>query len=343
MRSTALFAASVAIILAGPVAARAKPLLYVSAEAGGDVVVIDPATAQIVERIKVGPRPRGLKLSRDGRQLLVALAGPPTAAPGRGGAAPPPAAGSAGLAVIDVGARKVAKQIATPPSPFAVDVSANGRTAFLSNNETNELFVIDVGAGTVTKKGPAGREPQGVAVRRDGKAVYVAAHGTDEISALDPKTLNLLMRIDAGARPQTILFAPNGTTGFVIDEGMPIVTIVDTKGNTFKQELQLPALAKLTPMPALQSGVLSPSGKELYLTTGPGRSVQIVDVVKKAPVATIDGVGAFPRGIAISADGKKLYTANGGSNDVAIIDIASKKVEAHVAVPGAPWGVVVAP
>jgi YVTN family beta-propeller protein len=71
--------------------------------------------------------------------------------------------------------------------------------------------------------------------------------------------------------------------------------------------------------------------------------VLIVDLAKKAAVGTIDGVGGFPRGIAISADGKKLYTANGASNDVAIIDVASKKVEARVAVPGGPWGIVLAP
>ena len=79
------------------------------------------------------------------------------------------------------------------------------------------------------------------------------------------------------------------------------------------------------------------------MTTGPGRSVLIVDLAKKAAVGTIDGVGAFPRGIAIRRDGKKLYVANGASNDVAIIDVASKKVEARVAVPGAPWGIVLAP
>jgi YVTN family beta-propeller protein len=71
--------------------------------------------------------------------------------------------------------------------------------------------------------------------------------------------------------------------------------------------------------------------------------VLFVDVAKKAVVATVDAVGAFPRGIAISADGKKLYTANGASNDVAIIDVASKKVESRVAVPGTPWGIVLAP
>ena len=89
--------------------------------------------------------------------------------------------------------------------------------------------------------------------------------------------------------------------------------------------------------------MFSPDGKRLYVTTGFGRSVAIVDPIKKATVGMIDGVGAFPRGIAISADGKKLYTANGPSNDVAIIDVASKTVEARVAVPGAPWSVVFVP
>ena len=329
MRSEALLVACAAAALAAPNRAHAKPLLAVSAEAGGEVVLVDPATAQVVERIKVGPRPRGLKPSRDGKRLLVAVAGPPKAAAGDK---------SAGLAIVDVVARKVAKQISTPPAPFAVDLSPDERTAFVSNSDTNELFLIDVAAGTVAKKAPGGTEPQGLAVRRDGKAVFIAAHGGAEVSAIDPKTTKLLMRIDAGPRPQTILLAPHGDRGFAIDEGLPLVTMIDTKGNAFKQELLLQGLAK-TPAPVLQSGVLSPDGKSIYLTTGPGRSVLFVDIATKKVVATVDGVGAFPRGIAVSPDGKKLYTANGASNDVAIVDVAGKKVEAHVAVPGSPWGV----
>jgi len=339
MRSQPSLVACLAILLAAPTVALAKaPLLFVSAEVGGEVVVIDPAKAQVVERIKVGPRPRDLELSKDGKRLFVAVAGAPKAAPKPGA----PAA-AAGLIVIDVPGRKVVQQIATPSGAFAVGLSPDGKTAFLSNNEMNEVSIIDLGAGTVAKKAAVGREPQGIVVRRDGKALYVAMHGVDEISALDSKTLNLLMRIDAGARPQTLLFPAGGTTGYVVDEGMPIVTVIDAKGNAFKHELQLAGLAKQTPMPALQSGVLSPNGKQLYLTTGPGKSVQIVDVAKKAPAGTIEGVGGFPRGIAVSPDGKKLYTANAASNDVAIIDVATKKVEARVAVPGAPWDVVVVP
>jgi len=332
----------VAASLAAPAAARAKPMLLISAEASGDVVLVDPAAAKLVARVHVGARPRGLKLSRDGRQLFVAMAGAPKA-PGRAGAPTPAALAGAGVAVIDVAGHKVTKQIATPPGPFAVDLLPDGKTAYVSNSETNELLVIDVGAGTITKKTPVGAAPQGVAVRPDGKVVYVAAHGGDEVSAIDTKTMSLLGRIDAGSHPQMILFAPRAQTAVVIDEGLPSVTTLDVTQNSFKEQFAIPGLPKTTPAPALQSAVFSPDGKRLYVTTGAGRSVLIVDLAKKAMVGTIDAVGEFPRGVAISKDGKKLYTANGPSNDVTIINIATKKVEARVAVPGAPWGVVVVP
>src|SRR5262245_47477347 len=51
------------------------PLLYVTDETGGYVVVIDPQAGQVVDRIAVGKRPRGIRLSRDGKELLIALSG----------------------------------------------------------------------------------------------------------------------------------------------------------------------------------------------------------------------------------------------------------------------------
>lgn len=342
MRSRVLFTVCVAAGLAAPAAARAKPMLLISTEAGGEVVLVDPTSAKVVDRVNVGARPRGLRLSPNGRQLFVAIAGAPKP-PARAGAPAPATPPGAGVAVVDVAGRKVIKLIATPPGPFAVDVLPDGKTAFVSSNETNELLVIDVGAGTITKKIGVGTAPQGVTVRPDGKAVYVVAHGADEVSAIDTKTMSLLGRIDAGSHPQVALLAPRGETVVVIDEGLPTVTTLDVKQNTFKEQFAIPGLPKTTPPPALQSAVLSPDGKRLYVTTGAGRSVLIVDLAKKTLVGTIESVGTFVRGIAISKDGKKLYTANGASNDVAIINIATKKVEARVAVPGAPWGLVLVP
>ena len=68
----------------------------------------------------------------------------------------------------------------------------------------------------------------------------------------------------------------------------------------------------------------------------------VIDVATRAVVRLIDGVGARPWGIGVSADGKHLYTANGPSNDVSVIDAATGKVEKRVKVGGLPGGLVVA-
>src|SRR2546428_1216707 len=58
------------------------PRLYVSDEPGGAVAIVDPEAGQVIERIPVGKRPRGLRISRDGTQLLVAVSGSPIGGPG---------------------------------------------------------------------------------------------------------------------------------------------------------------------------------------------------------------------------------------------------------------------
>ena len=69
----------------------------------GTSIVIDPEAGQVVERIAVGKRPRGLRISRDGRQLLVALSGNPIAGPGVDESKLPPADRAAdGIGVVDL-------------------------------------------------------------------------------------------------------------------------------------------------------------------------------------------------------------------------------------------------
>ena len=61
-----------------PVAGR----VFVTNENSGDISVIDVATQKVVATIPVGKRPRGIRLSRDGSQVFVALSGSPIAPPG---------------------------------------------------------------------------------------------------------------------------------------------------------------------------------------------------------------------------------------------------------------------
>ena len=67
---------------AGRADSSAGPLVYISNEMGGTVSVVDPAARQVVSTISVGKRPRGIRASRDGRSVFVALSGSPVAGPG---------------------------------------------------------------------------------------------------------------------------------------------------------------------------------------------------------------------------------------------------------------------
>ena len=84
---------------------------------------------------------------------------------------------------------------------------------------------------------------------------------------------------------------------------------------------------------------LSADGKQLFVSTGRGGAVAVVDVAKRELDHAISGVGARPWGIAVASDGKRVFTANGPSDDLSIIDVATGKVT-KVAIGGLPWGVV---
>ena len=121
--------------------------VYVSNETAGTVAVIDPATGNVLAAIPVGKRPRGLRVSRDGKQLYVALSGSPIAPPGVDESTLPPADRSAdGIAVVDIATRKIVRTIPSGQDPEAFDLSPDGRWLYVSNEETAEMSVVDVAA-----------------------------------------------------------------------------------------------------------------------------------------------------------------------------------------------------
>src|SRR5206468_1358121 len=89
----------------------AQPLpsrFYVSLERGGAVAAIDPVSGKVVQKITVGTRPRGIRLSPDGKTLFVAVSGSPIGGPGVDETKlPPPNHAADGIAVVDVGSGQV--------------------------------------------------------------------------------------------------------------------------------------------------------------------------------------------------------------------------------------------
>jgi YVTN family beta-propeller protein len=85
---------------------------------------------------------------------------------------------------------------------------------------------------------------------------------------------------------------------------------------------------------------VSPDATKLYVTTGRGHKVFVVDTASNQPTGSFE-VGQRPWGLAVTKDGKTLVTANGPSGDVSVVDLATQTVTKKIKAGGGPWGVVI--
>jgi YVTN family beta-propeller protein len=315
--------------------------IYVSDETGGSIIAIDPDGGRVVDRIAVGKRPRGLRLSRDGTQLLVALSGSPIGGPGVDESKLPPADRAAdGIGVVDLATRKLVRTLRSGQDPESFDLSPDGKTLYVSNEDAAEMSVVDVSTGAVRERVKVGGEPEGVTVRPDGRVVYVACEAENEIVAIDAATFAVLAHVKTGPRPRAIAFTHDGATAFVTNENGAAVTVIDAAKHTAAGTIDIPKPDGAPIPPRPMGAVLSPDGTQMFVSLGRAKSVAVLDVPKRQVVRTIEEVGARPWGIAVSVNGRKLYTANGSSGDVSVVDVASGKVDKRIATGGSPWGVV---
>lgn len=318
-------------------AARAQ--VWVSAEDGGELACIDAESAAVTARVRVGKRPRGVKVARDQKSIFVALSGSPRGGPNVDESKLPPAERAAdGIGVVDIAAKKLLRTHASGQDPESFDLSLDGKLLYISNEETAELSVLDLVVGKVVHQVAVGDEPEGVTMRPDGKVVYVTCEADKVVVGVDTHTLKEVARIATGLRPRSITFDKAGRYGFVCDELSASITVFDSASHQVVSTIKIEDGNKV---PRPMGGVLSPDGKWLYVSTGRGGSVAVIDVGARTLDGVIADVGARPWGIGLSLDGKRLFTANGPSNDVSIIDTATRRVEKRVQVGGLPWGLVV--
>src|SRR6478752_2267549 len=174
-RSFAGFACVLGLGLLGCSKKPDAKLLYVSAEGSGEIFVVDPEHASVAARIPVGKRPRGLKVSKDGRFLFVALSGSPRGGPNMDESKlPPPDRSADGIGVVDLVERKLVRTLPSGQDPETFDLSKDGKTL---------------------RRVPVGKEPEGVSVRHAGKVVYVTSEQDSKVAAIEATTFAVVAEV----------------------------------------------------------------------------------------------------------------------------------------------------
>jgi YVTN family beta-propeller protein len=310
------------------------PRVIVSNEHLGTVSVIDPALGVATATIPVGKRPRGLRVSPDGRTLYVALSGSPRAAPGADPATLPPADRAAdGIGIVDLDRLALVDTIPSGQDPEAFDL-VGAHTLVVSNEETAEASIVDLVSRRVRARVAVGGEPEGVATAPDG-LVWVTSEADHVATILDPRTARVVATVPTGLRPRSIAFG----NGYAVIPGEhdASVTIADVRAREVVARIELPTTGGQRPLP--MGVAVARDGRTAYVSTGRAGSVAVIDLDRRELVRFIEQVGARPWGIALGADGL-LYTANGPSDDVAVIDPETSTVVRRIRSPGSPWGVI---
>ena len=139
---------------------RASPdgkLFFVADMMADGVHVVDGEALRQVGFIETGKGTHGLYPSRDGKKLYVANRG--------SNRIHGPAKGKGSVSVVDFATRKVDANWPIPGggSPDMGNVSADGKTLWLSGRYDNVVYVFDTASGAVTTI-PVGKEPHGLTV-----------------------------------------------------------------------------------------------------------------------------------------------------------------------------------
>lgn len=311
--------------------------VYVTNERSGDLTVIDGVTRQVVGTVQLGKRPRGVRLSPDGKLLYVALSGSPIAGPGVDESKlPPPDKTADGIAVLDAASGKVLRRIGGISDPEQLAVGKDNRL-YVASEDTGEALALDAASGAVLARIKVGPEPEGVAVSPDGAQIWVTSEGAATVTVIDTRSLKPLKTIPVGERPRNTAFAPDASRAYVVGEQDRVVKVIDTR------TLEPTNTVTIAQPDAKPMGVVvAPSGDRIFITTGRGGEVVALDARSLSVLGSVK-VGARPWGVALSPDGRWLYTANGPSNDVAVVDVQTLAVVARIPAGTGPWGVQPAP
>ena len=138
-----------------------------------------------------------------------------------------------------------------------------------------------------------------------------------------------------GARPREAAFTPDGERAYVTSEIAGEVALLDLDRGEIANKV------KLEGTDAKPKGVvLLPERGELFVTTGRGNSIEVLDAETLAHRASIP-VGRRVWGLAASPDGALLFSADGLDDAVSVVDVETRERLTQIPVGERPWGLAV--
>jgi YVTN family beta-propeller protein len=246
------------------------------------------------------------------------------------------------LSIHDPATGAVRATIPTGAGPHEVEVTADGRTAVVTNygaqTPGNSLSVIDLQARKERARVDLGelRRPHGLAV--SGTHAYFTAEDARQVGRLDAATGQVDWRFPTNQeRTHMVVASRDGRTLFTTNMGSSTVSIIERTAAGIDRQA-LVAVGK-----APEGMDLSPDGTQLWTSNAEDGSVSIVDVAQKKLVRTFDIGTRRSNRLKFTPDGALALVSDLTAGELVVIDVRSQTVRQRLPVGRGASGILVVP
>lgn len=314
--------ASIAFCLAlAAGAAAAQGTAYVSSEKDDALTLIDTQTLAVKGTIATCKRGRHIQRLPDGK-LMVACTD------------------SNAADVIDPATGKSVRRVPLGDEPEAFDISPDGKTIYVSNEDEAEASFVDAASGKVLQSIKVGQEPEGVKLSADGKTLYVTSEVASMVHVIDVASAKVVKNVKVGKRPRRMAITPDGKELWVTNELDASVSIVSTADHSVSGTVRFTVKGARTEDISPVGITMTKDGKRAFVSLGKANHVAFIDVPGRK-VTDLVLVGKRAWNVTLDKAEARLWVVNGMSDDVTVVDVAGAKAVKSIPVGRVPYGLVI--
>ena len=246
--------------------------LIVASAMGNELVLLDPKTGQVQNRIKDIIDPYQIGFSPDQKWFV---------------------ANALRLDHVDIyrydgKEMKLAKRLPLAKLPSHMAFSADSSTVFITQQGSDQISAIDLATQTVKWTMSVGKLPAGIAMTPDDKYLLVGIMGSDYVEVIDWRTRKSVKKIKAGEGAHNFRAMGDKRHVFVSNRISNTINIID------QQKLENVGTINVPGGPDCME--LTDDGKYLWATLRWVKKVAVIDVANRKVIKTIP-VGRSPHGV----------------------------------------------